>query len=132
MPERIQRKRTKGWKMPQNTICVTRPTIFGNPFHASSFGRAWAVELHTRWLDGAPFSGLGEEALNHLAWFNGDWAIGRFAELRGVAWTEWWRVVGDLVVERLPGENLACWCPLDQPCHADVLLALANCEESCE
>ena len=24
------------------------------------------------------------------------------------------------------GHDLACWCPLDQPCHADVLLELAN------
>ncbi|HLH95065.1 MAG TPA: DUF4326 domain-containing protein [Xanthobacteraceae bacterium] len=24
------------------------------------------------------------------------------------------------------GNNLACWCPLDRPCHADVLLRLAN------
>jgi hypothetical protein len=24
------------------------------------------------------------------------------------------------------GKNLACWCPLDGPCHADVLLARAN------
>ena len=28
--------------------------------------------------------------------------------------------------ERLGGKNLACWCPLDRPCHADVLLELAN------
>lgn len=28
----------------------------------------------------------------------------------------------------LRGKNLACWCPLDQPCHADVLLELANAE----
>ena len=27
---------------------------------------------------------------------------------------------------RLGGRNLACWCPLDRPCHADVLLELAN------
>jgi hypothetical protein len=27
---------------------------------------------------------------------------------------------------RLGGKNLACWCPLDRPCHADVLLELAN------
>jgi len=41
---------------------------------------------------------------------------------------------GDLVVEgvaglskiELRGKNLACWCALDQPCHADVLLELAN------
>lgn len=26
----------------------------------------------------------------------------------------------------LRGKNLACWCPLDQPCHADVLLAAAK------
>ncbi len=26
----------------------------------------------------------------------------------------------------LAGRDLACWCPLDQPCHADVLLDLAN------
>jgi hypothetical protein len=26
----------------------------------------------------------------------------------------------------LRGHDLVCWCPLDQPCHADVLLALAN------
>ena len=29
-------------------------------------------------------------------------------------------------IEELRGKNLACWCPLDQPCHADVLLELAN------
>jgi hypothetical protein len=28
----------------------------------------------------------------------------------------------------LRGKNLACWCPLDQPCHADVLLEIANRE----
>ena len=26
----------------------------------------------------------------------------------------------------LRGKNLACWCPLDRPCHADVLLEVAN------
>jgi hypothetical protein len=28
----------------------------------------------------------------------------------------------------LAGRDLACWCPLDQPCHADFLLDLANTE----
>jgi hypothetical protein len=28
--------------------------------------------------------------------------------------------------ERLRGANLACWCALDRPCHADVLLEIAN------
>lgn len=26
----------------------------------------------------------------------------------------------------LRGKNLACWCPEGQPCHADVLLEVAN------
>ena len=26
----------------------------------------------------------------------------------------------------LAGRDLACWCPLDEPCHADVLLRIAN------
>ena len=28
--------------------------------------------------------------------------------------------------EELRGRDLACWCPLDGPCHADVLLERAN------
>jgi hypothetical protein len=30
------------------------------------------------------------------------------------------------VVAELAGHDLACWCPLDQLCHADVLLEIAN------
>jgi len=26
----------------------------------------------------------------------------------------------------LRGRDLACWCPLDEPCHAEVLLEIAN------
>ena len=32
MPKRIQRRRTKGWRMPPGVVYVGRPTIFGNPF----------------------------------------------------------------------------------------------------
>lgn len=32
MPERIQRSRKKGWRMPENTISVCRPGPWGNPF----------------------------------------------------------------------------------------------------
>jgi len=34
--------------------------------------------------------------------------------------------IEDVIRERLVGHDLVCWCPLDSPCHADVLLALAN------
>jgi hypothetical protein len=34
--------------------------------------------------------------------------------------------IADRARAELRGHDLACWCPLDQPCHADVLLELAN------
>ncbi|MFH8652275.1 DUF4326 domain-containing protein [Sphingomonas paucimobilis] len=32
----------------------------------------------------------------------------------------------EMVARRLPGKDLACWCAIGQPCHADILLAAAN------
>lgn len=37
-PVRIQRKRTKGWKMPPNTVSVTRPGKWGNPWTFQNSG----------------------------------------------------------------------------------------------
>lgn len=34
----------------------------------------------------------------------------------------------DQIRDELAGRDLACWCPVDQPCHADVLLKVANGE----
>ena len=37
----------------------------------------------------------------------------------------------DVDVRRaLAGRDLACWCPLDAPCHADVLLRVANAPDA--
>lgn len=86
MPHRIQRKRTKGWKMPENTVYVGRPTKWGNPYTLQGWSRERAVSLYR------------------------GYAVRKFGNLKA----------------QLGGKNLACWCPLDQPCHADVLLELAN------
>ena len=43
----------------------------------------------------------------------------RWALARGEDWLAWVKI-------ELRGSDLACWCPLDQPCHADVLLEIAN------
>lgn len=88
-PARIQRKRTKGWRMPPNTVYVGRPTKWGNPIN-----RIYSKD---------PIKNYREHILFTLKYCKYD-----LAELRG--------------------KNLACWCPLDQPCHADVLLELANKE----
>ena len=43
-------------------------------------------------------------------------------------WPHGWRLV--FTPERLridlAGKNLACWCKPGEPCHADVLLEIAN------
>ena len=40
--------------------------------------------------------------------------------------------IGAADLSELRGKNLACWCRPDEACHADVLLALANNEDSAE
>lgn len=47
------------------------------------------------------------------------------------AYRSWPATRPDLIAEarrELSGRPLACWCPLDRPCHADVLLHVANQE----
>lgn len=56
---------------------------------------------------------LGESG--RQPWRKGDW----YAEAR-------WYPTDAQIRAELAGRDLACWCPLDQPCHADVLLEIAN------
>ncbi len=112
-PKRIQLRRTKGWRKPEGAIVVARPSRWGNPFTVAGAieagfamndtdGRRVAVEAFRSWLTGDP------------------WAAGS-----GKAWDD--RLAAYLAsISELRGRDLACWCPLDQPCHADVLLELAN------
>jgi len=93
-PVRIQRRRTRGWRMPENTVYVGMPTMWGN-YAASRVG--------------VPLS-PAEAVAEFDAWIRLE-----------ASWAWKGRVGMDL-----RGKNLACWCPLDQPCHADVLLELAN------
>lgn len=98
-PVRIQRQRTKGWKMPEGAVYVGRPTRFGNDILPSMLG-----------ADDRPI-GLKRAVLLHR------YAMERFADHSPDA-PDWFAP--------LRGHDLACWCPLGQPCHADVLLELAN------
>jgi hypothetical protein len=100
-PKRIRLSRTKGWRKPLSAITVARPTIYGNPFPVTNGDPATAVARYREWLT------------NNLA--------NEFANPDG--WTTRPRRAD---IEALRGLDLACWCPLDQPCHADVLLDIAN------
>lgn len=103
-PIRIQRKRTKGWVLPANTVCVTRPGPWGNPFSVSPTASP-----------GSKVSSWEYIAVPTLK---------DAIECFRIAITETPEIFPPL--SELRGKNLACWCPLDQPCHADVLLELAN------
>lgn len=94
MPERVQRKRIRGWRMPPNTVYVGRPTRWGNPWKPGKDGTATHCVREYRLFTERP-------ARIATGWHN------------------------EVQIE-LGGRNLACWCALDKPCHADVLLELAN------
>ena len=51
-PRRVQLRRTRGWRMPANTVKVDRTTRFGNPFSIEGYGRERAVALHRAWITG--------------------------------------------------------------------------------
>ena len=105
-PRRIQRRRTRGWRMPDGAVYVGRPSKWGNPFMVGAsrgdrlppYTNATAAARYRQWLastDSQPPHGV-------------DRAV----------------ILRDL--HELAGKDLACWCPLDEACHADVLLELAN------
>lgn len=91
--------------MPPNTRYVGRGTRWGNPFRV---GDRIPVELAI----GFGF-GIVEDHAHAVTLYD--------AWVRAAA-----PFTVDEVRAELGGYNLACWCPIDQPCHADVLLRLAN------
>lgn len=118
-PKRIQRKRVKGWRMPEGTLYVGCPTVFGNPFlHLREYvGIETILALYREMAQGCWNPSLVES----LA----DWQV------EGIYQTHcyWLKRIGrpfDEIHIRLRGKDLACWCALDDPCHADILLELAN------
>jgi Domain of unknown function (DUF4326) len=118
MPQRIQLKRTKGWRKPAGAIVVARPSKWGNPFKVDVFGEL-ALELFENTVNGVWDPGV----------FIGSIVTTRGLETAYAAYRAWLRRIDGHPVEmartELRGHDLCCWCPLDQPCHADVLLEVA-------
>ena len=104
-PKRIQRKRIKGWKLPANTVSVTRPGKWGNPFKIGGYDH-FQEEITTP-----------QQAVNTYE---------TIINLCGSPVTK------DQIKKELKGKNLACFCPLVDKngnhvfCHADILLKIAN------
>lgn len=110
-PVRLQRSRKKGSKLVSPNglpvVCVSRGTKWGNPIKVASKNE----------IDAAGYFGF---------------ALPRNALQVAVLYKLWLRenpegrVIATMAHSELRGKNLACWCPLDQKCHADVLLEIAN------
>lgn len=91
---------------------VTRPGKWGNPFDIGALMRREglerqaahdrAIELHRQWMEGKLDPALDPGV-----------SPPSVAEIRA----------------ELAGHNLACWCRLDESCHAELLLRLANPEK---
>lgn len=139
-PVRLQLSRKAGFRLGPNARSVARPGLFGNPWIVGTPG---ALKIAS-WLD--PFVASIELDFDHR--LTGQGAVDAFrawlAGQRPLLPTEpptaivlaaeemlarRRRHVLDML-PRLAGHNLACWCKPGAPCHADVLLEMANAREA--
>lgn len=110
MPTRIQRKRTPGFRLPPNTICVNRGTKFGNPYKVSDYGREKAIQMFRDCLLNASMCYC-------------------YLDIKK-AWIQYNRFIwmaNNLHLIR-EADHVACFCPLDVECHGDVLIELSGIE----
>lgn len=150
-PKRIQRKRTAGWRMPAGAIYVGRPTKWGNPFALDSpSGLARVPAVHNPdkpWEYEGRISAAGMRhdyhhpggkiTVCHIRAMTAAESVECYRALvTGGGWPIDWRPsptrnpTVDQIRAELAGRDLACWCPDGQPCHADVLLEIANAGSS--
>lgn len=111
-PVRIQRQRAKGWRIPEGVVYVGRGSKWGNP---------WEV--------------FYDRAARYYTVHQGDRIAGDFERPESArrcavdmyrAYLDQSPLLRTLAGQVLAGRDLACWCPSDQPCHADVLIEIAN------
>ncbi len=104
MPVRIQLKPSEDNLMPDHVVNVSDPGPWGNPFIVGVHGTEHeCVELYDNLMAGI----LCTATDNFIAQRSSYRYMVKY-------------------IQTLQGKDLACWCPLDQPCHADVLIGLAN------
>jgi len=117
-PKRIQRKRTKGFKMPENTVYVGRPGKWGNPFKVSKVKSGFILR----------------QEINYGKPINFRFKIFKDKEIatnKAIRLFKKWIDKQIFSPLELKGKDLACWCAIQKnglyvPCHADILLSLAN------
>lgn len=135
-PQRLRLSRARGFRLAAASLAlnrlpaasVARPTLFGNPFTPGphpcrpddTLDLAGCIRLYRAGIVAGLKAWEGREGSLFSAELDavyGAWeAVAPHLEAVRIG----------LELPRLRGLNLACWCALDAPCHADVLLELAN------
>ncbi|WP_329474287.1 DUF4326 domain-containing protein (plasmid) [Streptomyces sp. NBC_01723] len=124
MPQRIQRRRDKGWMMPPQAVYVGRARgdygRWGNPFviGIDADNAAHATALYREWLENNSYEvHAPNSSPEHRQEMDDrrDWIITHIGELAG--------------------KDLACWCKPPEEgepdwCHATVLLEMARAERT--
>lgn len=109
MPARVRLSRRRGWRKPEGAVVVARPSRWGNPFVIERVGGSFEVA--------GP--GLAPRRFPTSA-------SARLAAAE--AYRSYLDARPDLVAaarRELAGRDVACWCPLEEACHGDVLLEVA-------
>jgi len=137
MPDRIQISRRKGWRKPEGATVVSRPTIWGNPW---KIGTPGTIDVN---LDGARcrIKTVMQISPQNAVWLFADWlrtgkTISGGMPMPNDLTPTGARALRDHLhgrrklilseIHHLRGRDLCCWCPPGSPCHADVLLRIAN------
>lgn len=146
LPKRIRLSRAKGWRKSEGAIVVSRPSKWGNPFRFRTTQALARVPA----LDGSPWEYEGRISAdgNRHDYFHEDGHVTTH-HIRYMTIEECIELYRRCLVDPTPqlhlwdfstrvpltvrdarrelaDRDLACWCPLDGPCHADILLQIAN------
>lgn len=106
---RLQLRRTRGWRLPEGAIKVDRTTRWGNPFRIDTNAGIAAVDAVAIYVRAMTCPGYPGCRGWHTTWHYPT-PKPRIDEIRAA----------------LGGHDLACWCKVGDPCHADWLLKTAN------
>lgn len=116
LPPRVQQSRLAGWRKPAGAIAVGRGTRWGNPhriIRAATQFEVWREFEEGRRRTGSYLS-YDAAARAAVAAYSEDLSAGRLL------------VSVEDVRRHLAGRTLMCWCSLAAPCHADLLITIAN------